>query len=51
MFYADSIAALLAWRRIEARRQGELSSPPVAPPPHVLRRRRQSGNDNGLGHM
>jgi oxygen-independent coproporphyrinogen-3 oxidase len=51
MFYADSIAALLAWRRIEARRQGELSSPPAAHPPHVLRRRRQLGNDNGPGHM
>jgi oxygen-independent coproporphyrinogen-3 oxidase len=36
MFYADSIAALLAWRQIEARRQGK-SSP--------------SGNDNGRGHM
>lgn len=46
MFYADSIAALLAWRRIEARRRGKLPSPPVG-----VRGKQQSGNDNGRGYM
>jgi oxygen-independent coproporphyrinogen-3 oxidase len=50
MFYADSIAALLAWRQIEARRQGKF-----LPSSAVTRRdaeeRSQMGNDNGRGYM
>ncbi len=38
MFYADSIARLLSWRRIIARRNGRNPDP-------------TSGNDNGDGHM
>jgi oxygen-independent coproporphyrinogen-3 oxidase len=49
MFYADSIAALLAWRQIEARRQGK-SLPSSAVPPRDTQGRRP-GNDNGFGHM
>jgi oxygen-independent coproporphyrinogen-3 oxidase len=49
MFYADSIAALLAWRQIAARRQGKV---PMA---LALTRREaeqgQLGNDNGRGYM
>jgi oxygen-independent coproporphyrinogen-3 oxidase len=50
MFYADSIAALLAWRQIEAGRQG-MSPPSAAVPPRDVQRRQESGNDNGRGHM
>jgi oxygen-independent coproporphyrinogen-3 oxidase len=42
MFYADSIAALLAWRQVEARRQAQLSESSAVPRP---------GNDNSRGHM
>jgi oxygen-independent coproporphyrinogen-3 oxidase len=47
MFYADSIAALLAWRQIDARRGGE--SLPVLV--DHAEERRPSANDNGHGHM
>jgi oxygen-independent coproporphyrinogen-3 oxidase len=50
MFYADSIAALLAWRQIEAQRQSK-SPPSAAVRPRDARGRQQSGNDNGRGHM
>jgi oxygen-independent coproporphyrinogen-3 oxidase len=50
MFYADSIAALLAWRQIDARRGGQANgSPSVPADPREGRRR--SVNDNGRGHM
>jgi coproporphyrinogen III oxidase-like Fe-S oxidoreductase len=48
MFYADSIAALLAWRQTEARGQGK------SPSGVSLRdagERQQSGNDNFRGYM
>ncbi len=45
MFYADSVAALLAWRRTEARRNGR--SLPVIHP----REGPRPMNDNGRGHM
>ena len=50
MFYADSIAALLAWRQIAARRQG---MPPrlAAVQPKDAEARRPSVNDNGRGYM
>jgi oxygen-independent coproporphyrinogen-3 oxidase len=50
MFYADSIAALLAWRRIEARRQGKLP-PSSTVLPGELQERQPAENDNGFGHM
>jgi oxygen-independent coproporphyrinogen-3 oxidase len=50
MFYADSIAALLAWRQIAARRRGMLPPPPAAPPRDAERWQR-SGNNNGRGFM
>jgi oxygen-independent coproporphyrinogen-3 oxidase len=50
MFYADSIAALLAWRQIEARRKGK-SPPSSAVPPRDMPERRGSGNDNCRGYM
>ena len=48
MFYADSVAALLAWRQTEARRQGKPSS---AVSPRDAAERQRSGNDNGRGYM
>lgn len=50
MFYADSIAALLAWRQIDARRQGK-SLPSSAVPPRNMQERQGTGNDNGRGYM
>jgi coproporphyrinogen III oxidase-like Fe-S oxidoreductase len=50
MFYADSIASLLAWRQIEARRQGMLPRFPVATPADA-EARWPSVNDNGRGYM
>jgi coproporphyrinogen III oxidase-like Fe-S oxidoreductase len=50
MFYADSIAASLAWRQIEARRQGKLPtvSATLSRDAEVPQ---QSRNDNGRGYM
>jgi oxygen-independent coproporphyrinogen-3 oxidase len=48
MFYADSVAALLAWRQIQARRQGK---PSLAVSPRDVAEQQQSGNDNGRGYM
>lgn len=48
MFYADSVAALLAWRQIEARRQGKSSS---AVSPRDAEEGQQRRNDNGRGYM
>jgi oxygen-independent coproporphyrinogen-3 oxidase len=48
MFYADSIAALLAWRQTDARRQGKSSS---AVSSRGAEERQQSRNDNGRGYM
>jgi oxygen-independent coproporphyrinogen-3 oxidase len=50
MFYADSIAALLAWRQIDARRQGNYSQL-SAVPPRDMEKQQQSGHDNGGGYM
>jgi oxygen-independent coproporphyrinogen-3 oxidase len=50
MFYADSIAALLAWRQINARRQGK-SLPLLAAPPRDMQEQQPSRNDNGRGYM
>jgi oxygen-independent coproporphyrinogen-3 oxidase len=47
MFYADSIAALLAWRQINARRQGKS---PQSPTVH-FGIGRSGSNDNGRGYM
>jgi oxygen-independent coproporphyrinogen-3 oxidase len=43
MFYADSIAALLAWKQ-HARRHRDHR-------PELAERSRTRGNDNGSGHM
>jgi oxygen-independent coproporphyrinogen-3 oxidase len=48
MFYADSVAALLAWRQIGVRRQGKS---PSAVSLRDAGEWRQSGNDNGRGYM
>jgi coproporphyrinogen III oxidase-like Fe-S oxidoreductase len=50
MFYADSIAALLAWRQIDARRQGR-SPQSSAVQSREVQERRQPKNDNGRGYM
>jgi oxygen-independent coproporphyrinogen-3 oxidase len=49
MFYADAIAALLAWRQVHVRRQGRL--PQSAAPPRHAEEMQQGGNDNGRGYM
>ena len=48
MFYADSIAALLAWRQVHARRQGKS---PQSSTPWRPEEPQRSGNDNGRGYM
>jgi oxygen-independent coproporphyrinogen-3 oxidase len=48
MFYADSVAALLAWRQIGARRQGKS---PSAVSLRDAEERPRMGNDNGRGYM
>ena len=50
MFYADSIAALLAWRQIEARRRWKPPSS-LAPSLRYTGAPQQPGNDNGRGFM
>jgi coproporphyrinogen III oxidase-like Fe-S oxidoreductase len=49
MFYADSMAALLAWRHIACRRGQSTRSLPVLPDPTDEEPRPM--NDNGRGHM
>jgi coproporphyrinogen III oxidase-like Fe-S oxidoreductase len=50
MFYADSIAALLAWRQIDARRNG-MSARSLSVPPREAEKPRRSGNDNSAYYM
>lgn len=50
MFYADSIAAMLAWRQIRARRQSEPSQASIISLSNGVKRQ-GPGNDNGRGYM